>query len=256
MLILFGLILRPNPSLRTTRKTLPLPQRDDGQRRLICAAGARGRRHWCAATRARSRHDRGGVRGRLTRCRRSRRRSAARTDSRPTAVDKRVLSSTARDTVITFVVLEHHVVACTSPPSGRTSNGRSLRCRRTVDVNQYTVRASPRGFGALGGQRRAALVGCVSGLDGRCSGGLRTCFSALFVHYSSHHWGLGHEDPPFTPPFSRGAARGSRCVLHASKSGGEGPACDRHRRRRQGARPLRPGFGVVNEKRTCTTPGS
>ena len=114
---------------------LPLPQRDDGMRRLICAAGARGRRHWCAATRARSRHDRGGVRGRLTRCRRSRRRSAARTDSRPTAVDKRVLSSTARDTVITFVVLEHHVVACTSPPSGRTSNGRSLRCRRTVDVN-------------------------------------------------------------------------------------------------------------------------
>ena len=165
---------------------------------MICAAGARGRRHWCAATRARSRHDRGGVRGRLTRCRRSRRRSAARTDSRPTAVDKRVLSSTARDTVITFVVLEHHVVACTSPPSGRTSNGRSLRCRRTVDVNQYTVRASPRGFGALGGQRRAALVGCVSGLDGRCSGGLRTCFSALFVHYSSHHWGLGHEDPRFT----------------------------------------------------------
>ena len=198
MPILFGVILTPNPSLRTTRKTLPLPQRDDGQRRLICAAGARGRRHWCAATRARSRHDRGGVRGRLTRCRRSRRRSAARTDSRPTAVDKRVLSSTARDTVITFVVLEHHVVACTSPPSGRTSNGRSLRCRRTVDVNQYTVRASPRGFGALGGQRRAALVGCVSGLDGRCSGGLRTCFSALFVHYSSHHWGLGHEDPRFT----------------------------------------------------------
>ena len=100
---------------------------------------------------------------------------------------------------ITFVVLEHHVVACTSPPSGRTSNGRSLRCRRTVDVNQYTVRASPRGFGALGGQRRAALVGCVSGLDRRCSGGLRTCISALFVHYSSHHWGLGHEDPRFTP---------------------------------------------------------
>ena len=165
---------------------------------MICAAGARGRRHWCAATRARSRHDRGGVRGRLTRCRRSRRRSAARTDSRPTAVDKRVLSSTARDTVITFVVLEHHVVACTSPPSGRTSNGRSLRCRRTVDVNQYTVRASPRGFGALGGQRRAALVGCVSGLDRRCSGGLRTCFSALFVHYSSHHWGLADEDPRFT----------------------------------------------------------
>ena len=135
MPILFGSGLLPNPSLRTTRKTHPLPQRDDGQRRLICAAGARGRRHWCAATRARSRHDRGGVRGRLTRCRRSRRRSAARTDSRPTAVDKRVLSSTARDTVITFVVLEHHVVACTSPPSGRTSNGRSLRCRRTVDVN-------------------------------------------------------------------------------------------------------------------------
>ena len=174
---------------------------------MICAAGARGRRHWCAATRARSRHDRGGVRGRLTRCRRSRRRSAARTDSRPTAVDKRVLSSTARDTVITFVVLEHHVVACTSPPSGRTSNGRSLRCRRTVDVNQYTVRASPRGFGALGGQRRAALGGCVSGLDGRCSGGLRTCFSALFVHYSSHHWGLGHEDPRFTRRRARRAPR-------------------------------------------------
>ena len=124
---------------------------------MICAAGARGRRHWCAATRARSRHDRGGVRGRLTRCRRSRRRSAARTDSRPTAVDKRVLSSTARDTVITFVVLEHHVVACTSPPSGRTSNGRSLRCRRTVDVNQYTVRASPRGFELR--SLRAHLVG-------------------------------------------------------------------------------------------------
>ena len=195
---------------------------------MICAAGARGRRHWCAATRARSRHDRGGVRGRLTRCRRSRRRSAARTDSRPTAVDKRVLSSTARDTVITFVVLEHHVVACTSPPSGRTSNGRSLRCRRTVDVNQYTVRASPRGFGALGGQRRAALVGCVSGLDGRCSGGLRTCFSALFVHYSSHHWGLGHEDPRFTresakillrldgPRMSRG---GSRVRLTPTRAG-------------------------------------
>ena len=171
MLILFGIILIPNPSLRTTRKTRPLPQRDDGQRRLICAAGARGRRHWCAATRARSRHDRGGVRGRLTRCRRSRRRSAARTDSRPTAVDKRVLSSTARDTVITFVVLEHHVVACTSPPSGRTSNRRSLRCRRTVDVNQYTVRASPRGFGALGGQRRAALVGLSRDSTGDAAGG-------------------------------------------------------------------------------------